>query len=129
MICDACKKEFDNINGLKFCPYCGEQIEEKIVIEVKEINHEIDNQPIDNISEGFTEEKIKQDTVKMPVVTDEDVKKYNRNKFLRSLKKAVIQKKVIIPIVTILLILGTGAFGYQFLVAKVVTKRSCPQNQ
>ncbi len=36
MICINCKNEFTNINGLKFCPYCGEKIDGKLNLEGEE---------------------------------------------------------------------------------------------
>ena len=111
MICNNCKKEFNNINGLKFCPYCGEEIKEQVLLEDKEANYGNHNQEKDTI---------KRDTLKMPVITEENIKKYNRNKFFTDLRNIFIQKKVIVPIVTLFVIIVIGVFGYKLLIAKPV---------
>lgn len=120
MICNSCKKEFDNINGLKFCPYCGGKIEEEIILDINEIVEEIHDGGEENINEDTATEKFKRDTLKMPVITEDDIAKFNRNKIFINLKNRFIQKKVIVPIVTVLVIMVIGLFGYKFLLAKPV---------
>lgn len=120
MICNSCKKEFENIDELKFCPFCGEKIEEQSVLGASEFSDEITDQEKDNINETHITEKIKQDTLKMPVITEEDIKKYNRNKIFSNFKKIFIHKKVLVPIITLFVIMVVAASGYKLLIAKPV---------
>jgi len=117
MICDSCKKEFENIDELKFCPFCGEKIEE-VDLGAKEISDEIQDQEEGKIEEPPLTTKIKQDTLKMPAITEADVKKYNRNKFISDMKGRFIQKKVLVPLATLFVIIVVGVFGYKLLIAK-----------
>lgn len=122
MICNNCQNEFTNINGLKFCPYCGSKIEEKIDLEVEEIPDKIYNGERENIVEEDVINKKKQDTLTMPVITKEDIMKYKRDKFVASFKKIFMKMnmKVLIPIIALLVVIGVGAFAYTFLNVKLV---------
>ncbi|MCB2289378.1 hypothetical protein LGK97_06310 [Clostridium sp. CS001] len=95
MICNGCKSEFTNIDGLKFCPYCGAKIEE--VTEIKNEN-----------------------TLPMPAITDKDIKKFNKDKFFVSLKGTFKKMKVIIPIILLLAVVSGGVFAYTTLSVKAV---------
>ena len=106
MICNICKSEFTNINGLKFCPYCGSKIEEKI--------------KMGNIYDADIKEKIHQDTLAMPVITKGDIKKYNRDKFFEYFKETFIRMKLFIPIVALIFVILAGAFAYKFFIVKPV---------
>ncbi|HEY5562704.1 MAG TPA: hypothetical protein VIK72_13285 [Clostridiaceae bacterium] len=99
MICSSCENEFNNVNGLKFCPYCGEKI-----------------------IEGPTTEESKHDTLEMPIITEEMIKKYNIDKLFGDFKNILKQKKVILSIVSILFIMMVGVLGYKFLIAKPVNQ-------
>ena len=103
MICSSCKSEFDNANGLKFCPYCGTKIEES-----------------KDTSEEDTKKKEKFDTMPMPVITKEQIRKYKREKLFNALKKPFKESKVVITIITVVLLMVMGAFGYLFLVGRPV---------
>lgn len=118
MICNDCNNEFDNIGGLKFCPYCGTKIEEQPSIEIEQNSDKIEENNYN--SEVETKAKELQDTLEMPVITEEDIKKHNREKFLNTYVKPFAKMKVVIPVVTIFLVLAVGAFGYVFLFANPV---------
>ncbi|MBZ9623429.1 hypothetical protein G9F71_011250 [Clostridium sp. FP2] len=98
MICNNCNNEFTNISGLKFCPYCGEEIEEDIDSKVKQNAPKINNIENENITTGNINKKNHEDTQPMPVITEKNIKKYNREngeKFFDSLKKTFVNMKVI----------------------------------
>jgi hypothetical protein len=111
MVCSSCKREFDNINELRFCPYCGDKLEESMDIDSEQT------------TEILTREEKKFDTLKIPVITDEDIKKYNRHKFFRNALAIFKKKRVIIPIATALLIAKPVDEGRikQDLLGKVIT--------
>jgi hypothetical protein len=90
MICNSCKNEFDNINGLKFCPYCGTKIEDKF------------------------------DTLRMPAITKEQIDKYKREKLFRAIKAPFKKFKVVVTMITVFLMITVGVFGYLFLVGRPV---------
>ncbi|MGH4051207.1 MAG: hypothetical protein ACREVX_07615 [Clostridium sp.] len=104
MICNSCNNEFININGLKFCPYCGEKIEGKI-----------------NLEDEQNANKKAQFTQDMPVITKKDINKYKRDKFLESFKKTFIKMKVIIPLIVLLGVIGGGMLLYTVLIVKPVS--------
>lgn len=106
MICNKCNNRFANINGLKFCPYCGEKIEEKTDLE--------------SLVEASAREKTRQFTQAMPAITDEDIKKDKRKKFVALFKKRFMHKKVIIPIVALLVIIAVVTVSYTFFIIKPV---------
>ncbi len=124
MICNICKNEFGNIDGIKFCSYCGTMIEEAVVLEVEENTDEsvdeVPDQTKDEVIQSGTKTDKEQDTMEMPAITEEDIKKYNKGRFFRSLKKALFQKRVVLPLVTAFVIIAVGIFGYKFLIAKPV---------
>ena len=132
MICNNCKNEFTNIDGLKFCPYCGFEIEDAIVMEVEQVPDEINIGKNENISKEDTLTKIHEDTQPMPAITDKDIKKYNMNKFFSKFKKPDINKffsrlkkpdmnlKVIIPMIALLIVIAGGVFAYTFFIVKPV---------
>ncbi|MBC8060939.1 MAG: hypothetical protein H7Y18_09755 [Clostridiaceae bacterium] len=120
MICSSCKKEFENINELKFCPFCGENIEKQIIFSDNENSNEGYDLGNANIYEEPNIGEFKQDTLKMPVITEENIKEYNRNKSFENFKNIFVHKKVMVPIVTIFLIIAIGVFGYKLLIAKPV---------
>lgn len=110
MICSSCKNEFDNINGLKFCPYCGTKIEESIVLNTEQIQETSED----------TKTKDKFDTLKMPVITKEQLRKYKRDELLKALLKPFKEVKVVITIITVFLLIVMGVFGYSFLIGRPV---------
>jgi hypothetical protein len=120
MVCNSCKREFDNVNELKFCPYCGAKTEESIDLEYKQITDETYNGEKEHTHEVHKNEEKKFDTLKMPAITEEDIKKHNRGKLFRDFKRIFIQKKVVIPIVTVFVFMAVGVVGYLFLIAKPV---------
>jgi len=104
MICKTCNNEFTNINGLKFCPYCGEKIEEKT-----------------NLNDDQNSNEKTQFTQDMPVITRKDINKYKRDKFFESFKKTFIKMKVIIPLIVLLVVIGGGTLLYTVLLVKPVS--------
>jgi preprotein translocase subunit Sss1 len=110
MICNSCNKEFDNINGLKFCPYCGTKIEEAPAVnneEPKETNEEVKRDS-------------KFDTMPMPVITKEEIRNYQKEKFLKEFKKPFKEMKIAITVITAILFIAVGVIGYMFLSGKPV---------
>jgi len=120
MVCDSCKKEFDNINELRFCPYCGAKIEVIIDSQLGQATDKIYNEEIGHITESGINREKKFDTLKIPVITDEDIKKHNKGKFLRNFISAFMQKKLVIPVATTLLFIVVGIVAYKFLSVKPV---------
>ncbi|MCB2294408.1 hypothetical protein LGK95_12900 [Clostridium algoriphilum] len=114
MICNKCKNRFANINGLKFCPYCGEKIEGNINIE--------------NLVDASARDKKRQFTQEMPAITDEDIKKYKRDKFVASFKKIFVHKKVIIPIIALLLTIAVGVVACTIFIIKPVDEQRIKQD-
>ncbi|MGK0465981.1 MAG: uncharacterized Zn finger protein (UPF0148 family) [Clostridium sp.] len=125
MICNSCNNEFTNIDGLKFCPYCGEetqqeieeQIADKADLETEQTSDEIKSEEVENI---VASETMHQDTLDMPAITDKDIKKYNRDKFFASSKKTFKEMKVVIPIIALLAVIGIGVFVYTVFIVKPV---------
>lgn len=120
MICNSCKNEFENIDGLKFCPYCGTKLEEEIDLKSEEDQEEQDTEEKkDTIAEDANTQKI-HDTLEMPVITKEQVRKYKMDKFFKVLKKTFKKSKMIITAATFLLLVVMGGFGYSFLIGRPV---------
>ncbi|MGV8982618.1 hypothetical protein [Clostridium sp.] len=137
MICNSCKNEFTNIDGLKFCPYCGWEIQDTIDLEAEQIPDKIDNDERENIVDAGPMDK-KQDTLPMPAITEDDIKKFNKGKFFSSLKKPfmnfkesrqkfftsfkkpVLNMKVLIPTIALLVVIAGGVFAYSLLIVKPV---------
>ncbi|MBU3190206.1 hypothetical protein K9O30_14035 [Clostridium bowmanii] len=137
MICNSCKNEFTNIDGLKFCPYCGWEIQDNIDLEAEQIPDKINNEQRENIVDAGTVGK-KSDTLAMPAITEEDINKFNKGKFFSSLKKPfvnikgsrekfftsfkkpVMNLKVLIPIIALLVVIAGGVFAYSLLIVKPV---------
>ena len=133
MICNSCNNEFTNIDGLKFCPYCGAETEQGIEEQIEEqteeqtenkadgetiqTSNEIKSGEVENI---FASEIMHQDTLDMPAITDKDIKKYNRNKFFAAFKKTFKEMKVVIPIIALLAVIGIGVFVYTVFIVKPV---------
>ena len=120
MICNSCKNEFTNIDGLKFCPYCGGEIEQPIELKVEPIPDKINNVESENIVQADTSMKKHEDTLPMPAITKEHIKKYNREKFFASFKKTFANMKVIIPLIALLVVIAGGTFAYTFFIVKPV---------
>ena len=120
MICNSCKKKFTNINGLKFCPYCGLKIEDTIHLKAEHIPKKINNVERKNTIEADIKRKKHQKTLEMPAITEKDIKKYNRDKFFGYFKKTFKNMKLIIPIIALLVVIATGVFAYAFLIIKPV---------
>lgn len=120
MICNNCKNEFSNINGLKICPYCESKIDETINCEVEQITHKINNEEGENIIEADKYKQKNLDTLEMPAITKKDINKYNRDKFFGFLKKTFTNMKVIISIIVLLVVIAVGVFGYKFFSVKGV---------
>jgi uncharacterized Zn finger protein (UPF0148 family) len=119
MICSSCKNELTNINGLKFCPYCGKEIEESISLEAEQIFKE-DSDGEKNNEETTSEAKKIHNTLKMPIITEKDIKEYKKRKKDPQVKKSFKSMKLIIPIITIILIFSVGIFSYSYLFGKPV---------
>lgn len=120
MICISCGNDFDNIDGLKFCPYCGKKI-----LEPGEGDTEQDPDFIENGEENINNgEEVKtkdlHDTLEMPAITEEDIKKYNRDKIFKSFIKIFTKMKIVIPVVTFILVASVGVFAYSFLTGNSV---------
>lgn len=119
MVCNSCNSEFININGLKFCPYCGAKIEEVIERKADTTSSGTNNEE-EKIIKAETKKGINENTLPMPAITDQDIKKYNRDEFFASLKKTLKKMKVIIPIIAMLAIISAGVFAYSVLSVKAV---------
>lgn len=117
MVCNSCKSEFTNINGLKYCPYCGEKIEGKIDLEDEQISNKINNMDKENIAKA---DKKHQATLAMPAITEENIKKDKRDKFFAYFKKTFVHRKVIIPIIALLVVTSVAVFAYTFSIVKPV---------
>lgn len=111
MVCNSCKSEFDNINGLKFCPYCGTKLEEAEALETKEV-------AAAGVEAASTERKY--DTLKMPVITEKQIKEYKRDKFFKALVKPFKNLKVVISIITLIVIIAAGGAGYLYFSGRTV---------
>jgi hypothetical protein len=146
MICNSCKIEFENINRLKFCPYCGTRIIESAASEAGQIggkheyfplteqisskpeehtvNHyvfsKISDKENKNLDPSYEKTRVLQDTLEIPIVTEKDIKKYNRAKFFNYVREKLFHRKVILPVLTLLIVMAVGAFGYVFLLFKPV---------
>ena len=120
MICNNCNNEFTNIDGLKFCPYCGGEIEDHLDLEVEHISDEINNVESEDIVQADANKKKHEDTQPMPAITEDDIKKYNRDKFFAELKKTFMKMKVIIPIIALLVVIAGGVFAYTLFIVKPV---------
>jgi len=127
MICNNCNNEFTNIDGLKFCPYCGGEIEEPILKVVQIPNN--NNEESENIVHTDASIKKHEDTQPMPAITEDDIKKYNKQKFFASFnkqkffarfKKPTVSMKVIIPIIALLVVIAGGVFAYTLFIVKPV---------
>ena len=130
MICNSCNSEFTNINGLKFCPYCGAKIE----IKTEEISNEINSEEENIVKENIVKEEIvkeeivkvdskkgiHENTLPMPAITDKDIKNYNREEFFVSFKRTLKKMKVMIPIIALLVVIAGGVFAYTLLMVKPV---------
>jgi hypothetical protein len=111
MVCSNCKNEFDNINGLKFCPYCGTKIEEPTVLMTEQI---------EETSEEVTKTQKLSDTLKMPIITKKQIRQYKREKFFNAIKKPFQNTKIVITIITLVLFMVLGGFGYSFFANRTV---------
>ncbi|MDP4088629.1 MAG: hypothetical protein Q8930_05065 [Bacillota bacterium] len=136
MNCNICQNEFNYIEGLKFCPYCGSKLNVQFIpsgIEAEGNTEASDSSEKEQQEETTVfpekEETVEEktvttepvtkklhDTLEMPVITDEDLKKDKKMKrsmkragVLSSIGKAIISKKVLIPAAT-LAVLGLAAF-------------------
>ncbi|MGH4120332.1 TFIIB-type zinc finger domain-containing protein [Clostridium sp.] len=117
MICNNCKNEFTKISGLNFCQYCGVKIEEKADLETEQIPNEVKSGEAESI---VAAETMHQDTLDMPAITDEDIKKDKRDKFFATFKKTFVEMKVIIPIIALLAVIGIGLLVYNVFIVKPV---------
>lgn len=128
MICENCSNEFDNINGLKFCPFCGTSIEgntdlearqnadfeEQINVEIQQNTDKIDADEKNSSSEGGKETDKLEDTLEMPVITKEDIRRYKREKFFKTYIEPFTKMKVAVPLATIFIVIAVGAFSYVY---------------
>lgn len=120
MICTNCNNEFTNIDGLKYCAYCGWEIKDTTDMEVEQIPENIIIGKSEKIANEETATKKHEDTQPMPAITEKDIKKYNWNKFFSGFKKPVMNLKVIIPMLALLIVIVGGVFAYTLLVVKPV---------
>lgn len=116
MVCNSCKRELDDINDLNFCPYCGAKIEKDTVLETEKLTEASEIVT----SEEETSTKSIHDTLDMPVITKEDIRKYKRDKFFQTLKKPFKNLKVVITIIAVILVMATVGAGYWFLSGRTV---------
>jgi len=120
MICNSCNNEFTNINGLKFCPYCGGRIEEPVELKGQEIPDKINNVESESLINANIKKNTHENTLPMPAITKKHINKYNREKLFYSFKKTFKNMKVIIPIMALLVIIAGGVFAYKFFILKPV---------
>ncbi|MBZ9607614.1 hypothetical protein G9F73_007265 [Clostridium estertheticum] len=120
MVCYSCKNEFTNINGLKFCPYCGEKIEEKIDLEDEQITNKNNNRDKEKTVGADKKEEKHQETIAMPAITEENIKKDKRDKVFAYFKKTFVHRKVIIPIISLLVVTSVAVFAYTVFIVKPV---------
>ncbi|MBU3177744.1 hypothetical protein KPL47_15540 [Clostridium estertheticum] len=113
MRCNSCNNEFININGLKFCPYCGEKIE----MQGETIPN---NRNEENKAKPPLNEKKYQDTSAMPVISDKDIRKYKIDKIFAWVKKTFVHKKVIIPMIAIISVIIALVFAYSFFIVRPI---------
>lgn len=113
MVCNSCKNEFDNINGLKFCPYCGIKLEEEKVPKIEEAASA-------ETKEEIASAKTIEQTLRMPVITKEQLRKYKMEKFFSSLIKPFKNYKLVISIVTIVFFTLMVGAGYVYSSGKPV---------
>ena len=118
MRCNSCNNEFVNINGLKFCPYCGEKIEEKI--DMQDEKNSSNNVNEENIVDPILKDKKDQDTSEMPVISNKDIRKYKRDKLFAWIKKTFMHKKVLIPIISLISIIIILVLSYSLFIVKPI---------
>jgi hypothetical protein len=137
MVCKSCKNEFDSINVLKFCPYCGTKIEETAsateqIKKEKEAQGTIETRAVEEIAAGKIETNAKKnekfDTLTMPVITKEQIRQYKREKFLKALIKPFKELKIVITIITLVLFISVGTVGYLVLAGRPVDEGSIKQD-
>lgn len=141
MNCNICNNEFKYIDGLKFCPYCGSKLNIQFVasddeeggnnqygdttIEEPRQEQEKAGQSVESSEKAENDvvdgevEKVRKklhDTLEMPPITDEDIKKdkklrrsLRRTQILSAAKRAITSKKFII-FLSAILVLGLAAF-------------------
>jgi hypothetical protein len=112
MVCNSCKSEFDNINGLKFCPYCGTRLEEEVFVSKTE--------KLTETSVEETSTKSIHDTLSMPVITKEQIRKYKRDKFFKALKKPFKNSKVVITMITVILFMVMAGVSFFYFDGRAV---------
>lgn len=141
MNCNVCNNEFKYIDGLKFCPYCGSklniqfvapEVDELIDIKTEIFSSEKEVEAIEEVEAPVLveEEELKEertdkklhDTLEMPPVTDEDIKKdrkmrrrLKRAQRLAVIKSAIKSKFVIIPVSALVVLSIVGFLAYNFL--------------
>jgi hypothetical protein len=113
MVCNSCKNEFENIDGLKFCPYCGTKLEEITVSKAEEAASV-------ETKEQVASAKTIEDTLRMPVITKEQIRKYKMEKFLSSLIKPFKNYKLVISIITVVFFTLMVGAGYVYSSGKPV---------
>lgn len=128
MICSSCKNEFNNIEGLKFCPYCGTKLEVTSSEQAKDGDEDNVTRKMEGIKqEGSSSNKLN-DTLEMPVITKETIKEYNREKSSRSVRKPFKYTKAVISAATIIVLIVLGAVGYFFLSNRTVDEARIKQD-
>ncbi|HEY8889120.1 MAG TPA: hypothetical protein VIM70_02515 [Clostridium sp.] len=120
MICNNCKNESDDIDGLKFCPYCGAKTEESIEFDIMQAPDKIKNEGIENLIEAVAKDKKHQNTLEMPIITKKDIRKYKKEKINSFFKKIFKRKKIIVPIIALLVVISAIVFAKTFLIVKPV---------
>jgi len=96
------------------------EIQETVDLEPKHIPKKMSNQERKNLDDVGKVNKKNQDTLAMPVITEETIKKFNKKKFFSSLKRPFENMKVIIPIIAVLVVIAVGVFAYSFFIVKPV---------
>jgi hypothetical protein len=143
MNCNICNNEFKYIDGLKFCPYCGSKLAMKFIASEEEVdimnaeeNKDLSGGLYLEVEEketGETEEiegaetpdseKVNiHDTLEMPAITDEVIKRdkkarksLKRSKVLLAIRNTISSKLFIIPFFALIVLGASGFLAYNFL--------------
>jgi hypothetical protein len=100
------------------------ELEDNQEEQLEDENIKIYNKKVKQLSDTPVEETAKKnekfDTLTMPVITDEQIKKYKRNKFFSAAAKPFKNLKIVISAATIIVLMALGTFGYMFFSARPV---------
>jgi hypothetical protein len=113
MICNSCKGEFDNINGLKFCPYCGTNLENDAFLKTEKLAE---------AGEEIIASKEIHDTIEMPVLTKDQIRNYKMQQYFGAVRKPFKNFKAVITMITMLLFIAAFGIGYIFFSGRPVSE-------